>query len=55
VFFQDKIVIWNSKTGRYITTIPIPSHYNVKSETHETLVGQVGVLFLSNASLLMSK
>ena len=35
IFFQDKIVIWNSKDGKYIGTIDIPAHYNVKDEPHE--------------------
>merc|ERR1711874_782718 len=32
---QDKVVVWNSKTGEYINTIGIPKHYNVKEDPEE--------------------
>lgn len=31
----NQIVIWNSKTGQYINTIKIPSHYNVRNDNQE--------------------
>jgi len=33
---QNKIVIWNSKTGHYVRTIMIPEHYNFKDDTEES-------------------
>ena len=33
---QNKIVIWNSKTGNYVRTIMIPSHYNYKDDVEES-------------------
>lgn len=32
---QNKIILWNSKTGKFINTIHIPDHYNHKEDDHE--------------------
>ena len=33
---QNKIVIWNSKNGKYIRTIRIPDHYNFQDDVEES-------------------
>jgi len=32
---QNRIVIWDSKNGRYVRTIMIPEHYNFKDDSEE--------------------
>jgi len=44
---QNRIVLWNSRTGDYVNTIVIPQHYNYRVSFHVTLAQDDAIITIT--------